>query len=89
MAKTTSKTTFSTKKGLPDKEILRTAQSGRDDLADFLESLGGVRCRNHEELKISTDTLLLEGAIRRASRQLDSLMRKARKAGLSLRKVAA
>jgi len=88
MAKPTSKITCSTRIELPDPNALRAARAGRNDLPGFLESLGGVRCRNRAELEISTDALLLEGTILRASNRLDSLMRKARKAGLFLRKAA-
>jgi len=48
----------------------------------FIEALGGIRCRNRKELEVATVAFLLEGKIRRTSRQLDALMRKARKAGL-------
>jgi len=52
------------------------------DIAAFVESLGGIRCRNPKELEVATDSILLEGKIRQASRQLDALLRKARRAGL-------
>lgn len=73
----------------PDRGILRAAQSGRCDPAGFLESLGGVRCRNRREMEISTDAILLQGTIQKAANSLDSLLRKARKAGLALHKVTA
>lgn len=89
MAKPTSKNTCSIEMALPDRDLIRAAQSGRGDPSGFIESLGGVRCRNRKELEIATDAHLLEGVIRRAGIRLDSLVRKARKAGLCLRTVAA
>jgi hypothetical protein len=89
MAKTISKITCSIEMTRPDRGILRAAQSGRSDPAGFLESLGGVRCRNRREMEISTDAILLQGTIQKAASSLDTLIRKARKAGLALHKVAA
>jgi hypothetical protein len=89
MAKTTSKITFSTEMVQPELQILRKAMAARDDLPGFIASLGGIRCRNRKELDVATDTLLLEGAILKTAPQMDSLMRKARKAGLALHTAAA
>jgi hypothetical protein len=78
----TSKTTFATKKALPDRQIMKSLQGRQTDIVGFIDALGGIRCRNQKQLEVATDSILLEGKIRQASRQLDALMRKARKAGL-------
>jgi hypothetical protein len=88
MAKNTSKTTCATETALPDPKIMASVKAAGTDIAAFVESLGGMRCRNPKELEVATDAILLEGRIRRTSRQLDALMRKARKAGLFSRQAA-
>ena len=84
MAKTTSKTSFFTREAVPNAVLLRRAKSVTDDLEAFLSTQGAVRCRNARELEIATDALILEGTITRAVRQMDSLLRRARKAGLEV-----
>jgi|GEM_PF-2323162 len=88
MAKNTSKTTSATETALPDPKIMASVKAVGTDISAFVESLGGIRCRNPKELEVATDAILLEGRIRRTSRQLDALMRKARKAGLFARQAA-
>jgi len=88
MAKNTSKITFATRTTSPDPKIMASVKGAGPDIAAFIESLGGIRCRNPKELEVATDAILLEGRIRRTSRQLDALMRKARKAGLFARQAA-
>ena len=82
MAKNTSKTTSATETALPDPKIMASVKAVGTDIAAFVESLGGIRYRNPKELEVATDSILLEGKIRQASRQLDALLRKARRAGL-------
>ena len=84
MAKTTSKISFFTKEALPNASLLRSAKVGSDDLEAFLSDQGAVRCLDAKELSIATDALILEGTITRAVRQMDSLLRRARKAGLEV-----
>ena len=88
MPKNTSKITFATNKAVPDRQIMASVQRAGTDMAGFIESLGGIRCRNRKEMEVATDAILLEGRIRRTSRQLDALMHKARKAGLFARQAA-
>ena len=88
MAQTTSKITCATETAYPDKQIVASVQRAGTDIAGFIASIGGVRCRNRKELEVAADALLLEGMIRRTSRKLDALMRKARKAGLFARQAA-
>lgn len=88
MPKNTSKITFATRTASPDRQIVASVQGGKTDIAGFIESLGGIRCRNRKEMEVATDAMLLEGRIRRTSRELDALMRKARKAGLFARQAA-
>jgi hypothetical protein len=63
-------------------------QGRQTEIAGFIESLGGIRCRNRKELEVATDSILLEGRIRQTGRQLDALLRKARKAGLFSKQAA-
>ena len=84
MAKTTSKTSFFTKEAAPNPVLLRRAKAGAADLEGFLSSQGAVKCRDARELALATDALILEGTITRAVRQMDSLLRRARKAGLEV-----
>jgi|APCry1669189034_1035192.scaffolds.fasta_scaffold64654_1 hypothetical protein len=84
MAKSTSKTSFFTKEALPNAVLLRRAKAGTSDLEAFLSTQDAVRCRDSRELAIATDTLILEGTITRAVRQMDSLLRRARKAGIEV-----
>ena len=84
MPKTTSKTSFYTKEAQLNATLLRRVKSGAGDLEAFLSEQGAVRCRDAEELEIATDALILEGTITRAVRQMDSLLRRARKAGLEV-----
>jgi hypothetical protein len=64
--------------------LLRRAKAGAADLEGFLTSQGVVKCRDARELALATETLILEGTITGAVRQMDSLLRKARKAGLDV-----
>lgn len=84
MAKATSKTSFFTKEATPNPALLRQAKAGAADLEGFLSRQGAVKCRDARELALATETLILEGTITRAVRQMDSLLRKARKAGLDV-----
>ncbi len=84
MAKAISKTSFFTKEAAPNPVLLRRAKAGAADLEGFLSSQGAVKCRDARELALATDALILEGTITRAVRQMDSLLRKARKAGLDV-----
>lgn len=84
MAKATSKTSFFTKDATPNPVLLRQVKARSADLEGFLTSQSAVKCRDARELALATDTLILEGTITRAVRQMDSLLRKARKAGLDV-----
>ena len=64
--------------------LLRQAKAGAADLEGSLSRQGAVKCRDAWELALATDTLILEWTITRAVRQMDSLLRKARKAGLDV-----
>jgi hypothetical protein len=84
MAKNISKTSYFTKEAVPNAALLRRANAGSADLEEFLSAHGAVQCRDVRELNLATETLILEGTITRAVRQMDSLLRKARKAGLDV-----
>jgi len=88
MAKNISKTTCGTKTARPDPQIMKSVQGRQADIVGFIDAIGGIRCRSQKELEVATDSILLEGKIRQASRQLDALLRKARKAGLFARQAA-
>lgn len=84
MAKTTSKTSFFTKEAKPNTALLRRAKAGGAELERFLKAHSAVQCRDSKQLEIATDALILEGTITKAVRQMDSLLRRARKAGLEV-----
>ncbi len=61
---------------------MKSVQGRQTDIVGFIDALGGIRCRDQKEMEVATDSILLEGKILQASRQLDALLRKARRAGL-------
>ena len=76
----TTKTSSKTKKVDPD--LHRKAQHARQNLEGFIKKQGGIRCRNRQELDLTVDSLLIQGTISKASFELESLVKKAKKLGL-------
>ena len=76
----TTKTSSKTNKVDPD--LHRKAQHARQNLEGFIKKQGGIRCRNRQELDLAVDSLLIQGTISKASFELETLVKKAKKLGL-------
>jgi hypothetical protein len=78
----TTKTSSKTKKVKVNPDLHRKAQHARQNLEGFIKKQGGIRCRNRQELDLAVDSLLIQGTISKASFELESLVKKAKKLGL-------
>ena len=64
------------------KEFRMIGQQASHDIDGFIKKHGGIRCRNRQELDLTVDSLLLQGVISKASFELETLVKKAKKLGL-------
>lgn len=78
----TTKTSLNIKTVKPDPVLLRKARQSKHDLESFIKKQGGIRCRNRKELELTVDALMLQGVISKASSELETLVKKAKKMGL-------
>ena len=78
----TTITSSKIKKAKVDPDLHRKARNVRQNLEGFIKKQGGIRCRNRQELDLTVDSLLIQGTISRASFELETLVKKAKKLGL-------
>lgn len=82
MAINTTMTSSIIKKSKANSDLNRKAKYARQNMEAFITKQGGIRCRNRQELDLAVDSLLIQGTISKASFELETLVKKAKKLGL-------
>jgi len=84
MARTTTKTSCTTKLCKPKAGVLRQVRAAPADLETFIKSRGGIACGTSRRMQEATDWLLLLGTMEKAQRKMDQVLKKARNSRLPI-----